>query len=168
MKVQHEHDAYSVCRKVLFSVYVSPIAEVITSHGVQFHQYADDTQLYVAVRSESDIKKLEECSLAVRDWFIENGMLLNPDKSEVLLVARKSNAEKFAHGTGIRVADSDITFSVQLKSLGVTLDHNLSFDQHISNIVRSSNYNIRALRHIRPMLDKKVANTVACSIVSTS
>ena len=75
--------------------------------------------------------------------------------------------EKFAYGTGIRVADSDITFSVQLKSLGVTLDHNLSFDQHISNIVRSSNYNIRALRHIRPMLDKKVANTVACSIVST-
>ena len=69
--------------------------------------------------------------------------------------------------TGVRVADSDIAFSVQLKSLGVTLDQNLSFDQHISNIVKSSNYNIRALRHIRPMLDKKVANTVACSIVST-
>ena len=77
------------------------------------------------------------------------------------------NADKFAHGPGVRVADSDITFSVQLKSLGVTLDQNLSFDQHIGNIVKSSNYNIRALRHIRPMLDKKVANTVACSIVST-
>jgi hypothetical protein len=71
------------------------------------------------------------------------------------------------HGTGVRVGDSDIAFSVQLKSLGVTLDQNLSFDQHISNIVKSSNYNIRALRHIRPMLDKTVANTVACSIVST-
>jgi len=121
----------------------------------------------MAHKSESDIKKLEECSLAVRDWFTLNGMLLNPDKSEVLLVARKANAEKFAHGAGVRVADSDITFSVKLKSLGVTLDQNLSFDQHISNIVKSSNYNIRALRHIRPMLDKAVANTVACSIVST-
>ncbi len=157
----------SVLGPFLFSVYVSPIADVITSHGVQFHQYADDTQLYVAVKSHSDIIKLEECSIAVRDWFAENGMLLNPDKSEVLLVARKANADKFAHGTGVRVADSDITFSVKLKSLGVTLDQNLSFDQHISNIVKSSNYNIRALRHIRPMLDKKTANTVACSIVST-
>ena len=106
----------SVLGPFLLSVYVSPIADVITSHDVQFHQYADDTQLYVAVKSESDITKLEECSVAVRDWFAQNGMLLNLDKSEVLLVARKVNADKFAHGTGVRVADSDISFSVQLKS----------------------------------------------------
>ena len=55
-------------------------------------------------------------------------MLLNPDKSEVLLVARKANAEKFARGSSVCVAGSDIVFSVQLKSLGVTLDQNLSFD----------------------------------------
>ena len=157
----------SVLGPFLFSVYVSPIAEVIASHGVQFHQYADDTQLYVAVMSDSDIKKLEDCTVAVRDWFTTNGMLLNPDKSEVLLVARKANAEKFACGSGVCVAGSSIAFSVQLKSLGVVLDQNLSFDQHVSNIVKSSNFNIRALRHIRPLLDKSVANTMACSIVST-
>ena len=118
-------------------------------------------------KSQSDIKKLEECTTAVRDWFTENGMLLNPDKSEVLLVARRSNAEKFAGGTGICVAGSQIAYSVKLKSLGVTLDSELSFDQHVNDIVKASNFNIRALRHIRPMLDQTVANTVACSIVST-
>ena len=55
---------------------------------------------------------------------------------------------------------------LQLKSLGVTLDTKLSFDQNVGNIVKASNFNIRALRHIRPMLDRSVANTVACSIVS--
>ena len=123
--------------------------------------------MYVAVKSDADVKRLEECTIAVRDWFTDNGMLLNPDKSEVLLVARKRNAEKFAHGTGVKVAGSDITFSVQLKSLGVTLDQNLSFDHHVGNIVKASNFNIRALRHIRPVLDRTVANTIACSIVST-
>jgi hypothetical protein len=157
----------SVLGPFLFSVYVSPIADVITSHGAQFHQYADDTQLYIAVKSDSDIKKLEECTLAVRDWFTRNGMLLNPDKSEVLLVARRPNAAKFASGSGINVAGSLVAYSVQLKSLGVTLDQELTFDQHVSNIVKVSNFNIRALRHIRPMLDRTVANTVACSIVST-
>jgi hypothetical protein len=157
----------SVLGPFLFSVYVSPIADVIQSYGVQFHQYADDTQLYIAAKSDSDITTLEECTLAVRDWFTANGMLLNPDKSEVLLVARKANAQKFAGGTGVCVAGSQIAYSVKLKSLGVTLDQGLSFDQHVGTIVKASNFNIRALRHIRPLLDRTVANTVACSIVST-
>src|SRR3989442_8448186 len=62
---------------------------------------------------------------------------------------------------------SVIKFSVQLKSLGVTLDQGLTFDQHVRNVVKASNFNIRALRHIRPLLTREVANTVACSIVST-
>ena len=157
----------SVLGPFLFSVYVSPIADVITSFGVQFHQYADDTQLYIAAKSQAKIKTLEECTLAVRDWFTMNGMLLNPDKSEVLLIARRSNAEKFAGGSGICIAGSQIAYSVYLKSLGVTLDKDLSFDRHVGNIVKASNFSIRALRHIRPMLDRNVANTVACSIVCT-
>src|SRR6476469_2515495 len=104
---------------------------------------------------------------AVRDWFTENGMLLNPEKSEVLLVARKVNADKFACGTGVCVIGSATVFSVQLKSLGVTLDRRLCFDQHVSNVVKASNFNIQALWHIRPMLDKMAANMIACSIVST-
>jgi hypothetical protein len=94
-------------------------------------------------------------------------MLLNPDKSEVLLVARKSIADTFAQGSGIAVAGSNITFSIKLKSLGVTLDRSLSFDEHVRNTVKASNFHIKAFRHIRPLLDRPVANTVACSIVTS-
>ena len=70
-------------------------------------------------------------------------------------------------GRGFALPAPRSHFPVKLKSLGVTLDSELSFDQHVNNIVKASNFNIRALRHIRPMLDQTVANTVACSIVST-
>ena len=57
----------SVLGPFLFSIYVSPIVDIITAHGVQFHQYADDTQLYITVQSDDDLVRLEKCTMAVRD-----------------------------------------------------------------------------------------------------
>ena len=151
----------------LLHVCLTDIIDIITAHGVQFHHYADDTQLNIAMQSDDDLARLEKCTSAVRDWFTENGMLLNPDKSEVLLVASQRNAKKIAPGLGVSVAGAKIISSATLKSLGVTLDQSLTFDQHVQDVVKASNFHIRALRHIRPMLDREVANTIACSIVST-
>jgi len=160
----------SVLRPFLFPAYVSPISDVISSYGVHFHQCADDTQLYTAVKSEGDscsLQNLELCTCAVRNWFALNGMLLNPEKSEVLLVARKAIADKFSNGSCVAVAGSNITFSVKLKSLGVTLNQTLSFDQHVRDVVKASNFHMKALHHIRPVLSRSVANMIACSIVTT-
>jgi len=43
----------------------------------------------------------------------------------------------------------------------------LSFDKHVSNVVRACNFHIRALRHIRPLLTLEAAKTVAVSIVGS-
>ena len=130
---------------------------------------ADDTQIYTTVRANdaASLKNLESCTDAVLDWFLGNGMQLNPDKSEVLLVATRAQAAKFAGKVEVTVAGSKLAYSLRLKCLGVTLDQTLSFDNHTQNIVKSCNYHITALRHIRPLLDRQVANTIACSIVSS-
>ena len=49
------------------------------------------------------------------------------------------------------------------------VDRYLTFDNHITTVVRSCNYHrpIRSLRHIRHLLDRNTANTLACSIVAT-
>ena len=124
----------------------------------------------MAVKSASDlvsITRLEQCSLKLQDWFTSNGMLLNPDKSEVLLVGSKAQTRSFDGHAVLQVAGTDIPFSNKIKSLGVVLDSKLTFNTHVDNTVKACNYHIRALRHIRPALDKNTANMVACSIVSS-
>jgi len=55
----------------------------------------------------------------------------------------------------------------QFAYLGVTIDSQLTFDKHVTNVVQSCNYHIRSLRHIRPLIDKDTAPILACSIVSS-
>jgi len=55
----------SLLGPLLFAVYCSPVADVIAQHGVQCHQYADDTQLHLAMRADNTtagLSVLAECT----------------------------------------------------------------------------------------------------------
>ena len=57
-----------------------------------FHQFADDMQLYVAITStNADLDRLQRCSDDVQAWYLQNDLLLNPDKSEVLVFGTSSS-----------------------------------------------------------------------------
>jgi Reverse transcriptase (RNA-dependent DNA polymerase) len=74
---------------LIFAAYASSIGEVISSHGADHHQYADDSQLFLAMCTStisSNLSTLEICAKAVKHWFADNDLLLNADKSEVMLV----------------------------------------------------------------------------------
>ena len=53
------------------------------------------------------------------------------------------------------------------KLLGVTLDSNLKFDQHITAPSKSCFIHIQALRHIRPVLTDDTARTIAASLAGS-
>ena len=61
----------SVLGPILFAVFCSPVADVIADHGVRYHQYADDTQLYLAMRSDNtaaELSILAACTADVRQF----------------------------------------------------------------------------------------------------
>ena len=76
---------------LLFSLYVTPLADIAAKHGLLYHCYADDTQLYVAFNPNSCVKKtilnIEACISAVKQWMRSNLLKLNDDKTEFIIFA---------------------------------------------------------------------------------
>jgi len=146
------------------------VGELIQSHGTSYHQFADDTQLFIAMNT-SDTKPAHEplavCSSAVRLWFLHNGLQLNADKSEVVILGTGHQLRDTVNITAVEVAGSNMIVSDRLKSLGVTIDSHLRFDCHANNVARACNYHTRALLHIRSLLTDEVAQTVARNIVAS-
>ena len=83
----------SVLGPLLFAVYCSPVVDIISSHGVKYHQVADDTQLRLSMHADNTaegLAVLAACTTDVRQWYMQNGLQLNPDKSEALIVGTSS------------------------------------------------------------------------------
>ena len=105
-------------------VSISPVGDVIRVH---YHQYADDMQLYVSLRSQDcvTIPRLEQCATDVSRWFTENAPLLNPTKTEAVIFGtsqRLSPLRQVPSTPGVLVAGAHVKFSDAVKLLGVTLE----------------------------------------------
>ena len=99
------------------------------------------------------------------NWLSHNGLKLNPSKSEA---SQFSVAHiRFTKDLKSVVAGASIALSPSIKSLGITLDSQLTFDDHVAASAKYDTSNIRVLRHIRASLSNFVAKTVAYSIVSS-
>ena len=143
---------------------------MIEKAGLQHHKYADDTQMYISFvthEKQQSILVTERAVAAVRQWFILNGLQLNPDKTEAMFLGTLYNMSSASDCKTLHLSGSDVNLSDHIKSLDVLIDNRLSFEKQISGICRASYCNIRALRKICFALDMETAKTVACSIVST-
>jgi len=160
----------SVLGSLLFAAYVSPVGSITESLGVRYQQYADDTQLYLSMRASDTAHGLDilrACSAAVRDWYLSNNLLLNADKSDVIVLGTANRLRLAASIDSVEVAGVPLPVASTLKSLGVILDQRLTFADHSAVVVKSCNNYARAIKHVRRILPESVAQTLACSLINS-
>ena len=89
----------SVLGPILYSMYTSPLTDIISKHNMNHHFYADDSQIYLsfkpnAVGEPTPSKlRIESCLHDVNNWMSANKLMLNHDKTELLVLHARHRAQ---------------------------------------------------------------------------
>ena len=116
------------------------------------------------------IASIESCTQRVHNWLLNNGLHLNPSKSEAIVFYNPRSKPLAALAESIRtvsVAGSPIKLQTSIKNLGVYLDSKMSFDKQVSETCKACYFHIRAFRHIRTSLTIEASKTIAAAIVGS-
>ena len=108
--------------------------------------YADDSTPYCTELKISDVLiKLESAAETLLQWFKDNRMKANPDKYHLLI----NNTKK---GFQIKICNETVSNSKYEKLLGVKVDHELNFNEHVSSLCKKASQKVNALSRIASYL----------------
>ena len=164
----------SILGPLLFTAYMTPMKNVIERHGLRYHCYADDTQIYISFsplsedEKEKVIDSLEEaiCVCDIKNFMIANKLKLNDDKTEVIFLGTKHRLDQLGQ-IGITVGDSVIYPSDKVRNLGVIFDKHFSMDDQIKSVYKQGFYHIKNLWRIRKFLNEEQTNVAAHAFITS-
>ena len=127
-----------------FCMYMYPIGSILRHHGIDYHIYADDTQLYIKFDLSDPsiaLEKINLCISDIRTWMIKNKLKIN-------------------------VGNTEINPSLSARNLGVIFDSHLNLESHINSVCRSAYFHLRNIRSIRNILTDNACSQLIHALVT--
>ncbi len=94
-----------------------------------------------------------------------NFLLFNSDKTEILLTGPKNSTQNLLDHN-LQLDGCTVTSST-VKNMGVILDSNLSFENHISHVTKKAFFHLRNIAKIRNMLSVSDAENLVHAFMTT-
>ena len=127
----------SILGPLLFSIYMNDFPLIPQHCSVQC--YVDDTKLLLSFRLQDQSRIVAEINqdlTRIRNWCFDNQLLLNPDKTR-LLVCGSKHGVSMTRNFKLSFLGKQLTPVDAARDLGVILDTSLTFDDHVTATVAS-------------------------------
>ena len=106
--------------------------------------YADDHNLFELRKNKEDTNSLLLVNFEiVNKWFYKNFIILNPGKSHYMCLGKNLDNNEVLNFNNLTIKSSK-----EVEILGIKIDNNLNFNNHIISICRKAGQKLSALLRI--------------------
>ena len=145
----------SILGPLLFTIFINDLPLSVTSNS-NLNMYADDQTLLSSGFTISQVNNLlQNDANAVNNWITGNGMLINANKTKVMLVGSRHklhNVDRSCDKIDVIINDISISCVNFERSLGVTIDDVISWNKHIDNMCITLSQRIGLLRRLHKLI----------------
>ena len=126
----------SILGPLLFILFVNDMPDVVKYCTI--NQYADDITIYVSNKSPDVVGSALEGDLErISSWIAANGLTMNVAKTQLMTMCRRGKHRK-AEKVKVHVGGVELPKQDAVKYLGVIVDRELNWKQHIDGVRKRS------------------------------
>ena len=130
--------------------------------------YADDSSIAAFGNTPKEAETaLSTCLNHVAHWFSINRLIINPSKSNIMVVGTKAKTSQ-AQNLNVKINNISLQQVKHLKTLGVILDENLSFNHHIESLIKKTSSKIAIIHRLRHILPTIALNNIYISFIQST
>ena len=143
----------SILGPLLFLMFINDLPLHIK---VKTDLYADDATVYEISKSKQEIER--KLQLAIKDlarWCKQNGMIINTEKTKVMLITTRQRRSIINEDLNLSLNNIQLLTVSNEKVLGVQIDNNLSWGEHVRKVTKKMSSNIWLLSKVKNYLSNE-------------
>jgi hypothetical protein len=138
----------SVLGPILFVIYINDLPDTVESDSYLF---ADDTKIFRISKGKDDKETLQDDLTKLEEWSDKRLFKFHPEKCKHMKISKSKNEETNSY----KLLGQDIETVTQEKDIGVIIDSELTFENHLCEKVTKTTSIFAAMRRTFRYLDTK-------------
>ena len=148
---------------LLFTIYVNNLPDAVVNSRMK--QYADDTTIYLTSDNRIDLERGLSNDLALVDeWLRWNSLEVNVSKTQMIVLSRRRRAAETKE-INVTLRNKAFVRSTKIKYLGVWIDDELKWSEHIVVVGRRCLLGLSKLRRLRDVLPANIKKSVYNALI---